>query len=162
MMTLMRARVIVFSIWSILFLVYLGMFLAVAQYHPDIDPVEARGAAWRVAYILVPVLSAFASFWFVPQAAGSPQPETDGGVVRPDRAYAMFVLTGVVHSIVLFYFLISVVLHRYPLSPPPGEAFLDRVDWGLNLLLFLSSLAVLPVGWLLRDPTLNKLHDMPK
>ena len=152
-MSAIRARVMLFGIWAALFVVYVAMFLLMARFK-DVDVLEARGAAWRSAYILIPILSAFASFWFLSKS-GHQIDVVPPHVLNTEHVYGMFGLTAVVHGLVLLYFLTSVVFHTFPLDPGPGEGFDDSVDFGLNLLLLLSSLAVLPVGWLLGDQDLE-------
>jgi hypothetical protein len=151
-----KSRLIMFTIWALLFVIYVGMFLVMSEVKA-VDSGEARAAAWRCAYILVPLLTAFASFWFIPSTPQS----TREAVIPFEKVYGMFGLTAVVHVLVLGYFVLAIVLHRFPLSPDPGDSFSDRVDFGLNLLLFISSLAVLPIGWLLGDASLLRLSDVP-
>ena len=145
---LRRVRTALFIIWTIIFAAYVLFFLAVG-WIKDLDADDVRAAAWRSAYLLLPVLSAFAGFWF---------PGNRGQEKRADEridweaAFAAFVLTALVHGIVLLYFTFYVALYDFPHGANHNERFETRVDWGLNLLLFLSSLAVAPVAYVLRRP----------
>lgn len=143
-------RVVLFSVWCVLFLVYVGMFLAVGRWREAIDVAEARDAARQVAYIFLPALSAFAGFWFTPEedkkTAGHEIRDDD--TVSFDRIFATFALTALVHIVVLGYFFMYVVFGEFSFSPDPSESFTAATSWGLNLLVILSTLVLLPVGYL--------------
>ena len=113
------ARVILFTLWCLLFATYLIMFLLVGRYKPDVSPSQAIDAAWRIGYIMLPVLSAFASFWFVGELGAG----TDDLHVRipGSKAYAAFVLTALVHCIMLSYFVLYVVTRTFDFSPNSGR-----------------------------------------
>lgn len=151
-MTVKKTRVILFALWCVLFIAYLGMFLAVGRWRDVIDVGEARDAARQVMYIFLPVLGAFAGFWFTPEAdnrtKGQPK---DDAVLSGDRVFAGFALTGVVHFVVFGYFLMYVVFGEFSFSPNHDESFVGVVAWGLNLLVALSSLVLLPVGYLTKQ-----------
>jgi hypothetical protein len=146
-------RVVLFSIWCVLFVIYIGLFLAVARWREVIDISEARDAARQIAYIFLPALAAFAGFWFTPDDERKLEnPESaNEEVVSFERTFAAFALTGMVHTVVLGYFLLFVVFGEFNYSPDPDESFAGVVAWGLNLLVALSSLALLPVGFLTKQ-----------
>lgn len=151
-MTKKTARFALFLIWASLLLIYIFMFI-LCGLREDISFTEAMDAALKTAYILIPILTAFASFWFVPMAAGTPAPSDDDTPIEMDRFVAMMVFTGLVHFIVLGYFLVAVVFARYDITKPnPQDTFASRVAIGHNLLVLFSSLAVLPVGFVLNRP----------
>jgi hypothetical protein len=143
-----QARFLLFNLWLIMFVVYVAFFLGLGAYNSKVGFEQGSDAAWKIAYIQLPIISAFAGFWFTP-SIGQQKYERDDPVVDPHRVYAMFALTVTVHLILVFYLLFGVLLVDWGF-PDRGESFSNRVDTGARIMVFLSSLAVLPVGYVLR------------
>jgi hypothetical protein len=154
-MKLGKARIFLFFIWTGLFLAYVLMMLC-TSFKRGVSPQQSSEAAWSVGYVLFPVLTAFASFWFLPrafhqQAAGKAQ---DNRSVQPHQVYAMFTLTAVVHLIVVAYFAIFLFAPDWADEHRQSWTFDEALSAGLKMMVFFSSVAVLPVGWVLNpsDP----------
>jgi hypothetical protein len=142
---------ILFTIWSLLYVIYAGFFLSLESWHPDIDGPLCRQATWEVSYILVPVLSAFASFWFLPVLGKSIPKGGETVTIGFEQAYAGVVLTLIAHGIVGGYLILNVGMQRFSLSPQLGDGPSERINFALQILMFLSSLSAFPVGWILGD-----------
>src|SRR5262249_12335011 len=144
-MRMSRARFLLFNFWLVMFLLYVLCFLVLGALEPKIGFEQGSNAAWKMAYIQLPILSAFASFWFVPNL-GQQRLARDNPTLDTHRVYAMFALTGIVHVVLVVYFVMGVVLVKWD-YPDRGEAFADRVDTGARLMVWLFSLAIVPVGY---------------
>lgn len=146
----MSVRLWLFFAWVCIAFCYVAFFLIIGRAKTGVDPAECRNAVWQIVYITLPVLSAFASFWFKPHS-GTFEAEHDrvGAKVRKDRVIAMFVLTAFVHGVVWLYWIINIALSDLPQFPADDQSsFEEVVRGGMNLLVFLSSIAILPVGYL--------------
>src|SRR4051794_13461698 len=97
---LKKGRFWLFNVWCAIFFIYIALFLLVGYFRPEIDFAESQDAAWRSGYIMLPILSAFASFWFVPQANKTEEERSreNDEEVDPEPAYAIFALTALVHG----------------------------------------------------------------
>lgn len=171
--TLIQARIWLFSIWVAAFVTYIFAFLATSL-KDAVTFDQASNAAWDIAYIMVPIITAFASFWFSPsrnnsQSDQSPQKTVDQPpqetvdhspqeIVDGQRAYAMFILTIVFHLIILGYFSIGIFAVDFYDPKTPDISYDSRVDMGIKFLLLLSSFAVLPVGFVLGGQAPSKLY----
>ena len=154
-----QARFLLFNFWLVMFLVYVLLFLGLGAANPKVGFEQGSDAAWKIAYIQLPILSAFASFWFTP-TLGQQDFEREDPVLDPRRACAMFALTALVHLVLVFYFLFGVVFVDWGF-PDRGESFARRVDTGARMMVFLSSLAILPVGYVLRIESPSRILTVP-
>lgn len=158
-MTLQTARIWIFLIWVAVFLAYEGLILSQLTV-PGFSSPDVHSMAWRMAYIMVPVLSAFASFWFMPDGNLSRETEDDNrSLLQKDRIIALFVCTLLVHLIVFCYILFFVRLHTFSFVDDPADSYAARMEWALNFFLFISSIAIIPAGFLLRNPSLKRFSD---
>jgi hypothetical protein len=153
-MRVTTARFTLFAVWCSLFLVYVVTFLLTSE-KDNVDFDQASEAAWKIAYVFLPILTAFSVFWFTP----TPTPKTakerkqkedeEQRTIDRSRAIALFALTAVFHVIVMVYFLIAVVLVDWGWHTDDPKSYTARVDGGIKLLTLLSVLAVMPVGYVL-------------
>jgi hypothetical protein len=104
----------------------------------------AIDATWKVAYLIVPVLGAFAGFWFGPATPKEEEIE----IVDPQRRRAMFVLTGVLHGVVYLIIVVGVLVVDFQDQEEP-VSYPERVDLVIKFMLLIWSVSLLPVGWLL-------------
>lgn len=157
-MRMEKARVILFTIWLALFVGYTMMFL-MTSYKSGVTFEQASESSWKIIYVLLPILSAFASFWFLPHLQATPQEQQQqrDEVVDSTRAYAIFAVTGAVHVIVFGYFAIGVLFVDFG-YPDQLISYSDRVDTGMRILVFLSSFVVLPVGFVLKGKAPERLE----
>jgi hypothetical protein len=149
-MTHNKARVVLFCIWVALLVVYFIMFLLTGL-KAGITIEQAGESCWKIIYVILPVLSAFASFWFLPKA----RPTNDVPDLEPvefTTLLAMFVVTGVFHALVLLYFLIAVLMPDFGFDDGDPKSYAGRVDFGVKLLVVFSAILVLPVGYVLGTP----------
>ena len=153
-MRVTTARFALFAIWCSLFLVYV-ITLLLTSMKDGVKFDEASEAAWKIAYVFLPILTAFAVFWFTP----TPIPTTDKQKKRQEeekartidrsKTIALFALTIVFNAIVITYFLIAVVCVDWGWQSDVPKSYTGRVDGGIKLLTLLSVLAVMPVGYVL-------------
>jgi hypothetical protein len=141
-----QARVALFSLWVVAFVVYVFLFLATST-KKGVTFDQASQAAWNVAYVLVPIITAFGSFWFSPK--GDSRQSSANKKIDGVQLYAMFALTSVFHVIVLGYFAFAIFLVDFYDPVTPDISYADRVDTGIKWLMLLSAFAVLPVGFVL-------------
>ena len=126
-MALSKARTFLFSLWAAFFLTYVLMILFTSK-KEGVGFALASEAAWKICYVLLPILTAFASFWFSPRTKKQ-RDEDKKKVVEPVEIYAVFVLTGIFHVLVMTYFLLAVVLEDWAwLEPGPGRLAKARVS----------------------------------
>lgn len=144
---LVHARIYLFTIWAASFLFYIALTLGTSL-KKGVEFSEASDATWSVAYVLLPILSAFGSFWFLP-SVGNAATSDDDERVDFQRVYAMFVITLIFH-ISLFTFFSFAVLFKNFNFPDTGDSYRDRVNLWMKFVVLLSSLAVLPVGYVLK------------
>lgn len=163
-MKLMHARFLLFSIWVGVFVTYL-LLLFCTSFKRGVTSHQASQAAWTVGYAMLPVLLAFASFFFAPLATQENERARalEQIIVRRDRLYAMLVLTALVHLVVLFYFVTFLLAPDWADEGKQTTTFDDTLADGLKWLALLSSLAVIPVGWILNpeSPTPVSLSTPP-
>jgi len=156
-MKINTARVILFGIWFVIFVSYVVLFMLVGRFNPQVDPKQAREASWRVSYILAPVLTAFFSFWFIP-SFHQYQLSDDHVLITKTQFWVATLATLGFHSVIFLNLIINVVMREFAFSPDRGESFSEIVDDSLKLMLFLSSIAVMPVGFLLgRDVAMGNV-----
>lgn len=150
--TIGQARVTLFSLWAFAFVAYVFAFLATST-KDGVTFDQASKAAWNIAYVLVPIIAAFASFWFSPKGEDSAK-QSARKKIDGVRLYAMFSLTLVFHIIVLGYFAFAIFFvdfgeADFVVDRPHDISYSDRVDAGIKWLMLLSAFAVLPVGFVL-------------
>ncbi len=131
-----------FYFWCGLFIIYIATFL-LSSMKTRVGWPQASDAAWRVAYLIVPVLSAFGSYWF---GANEPQKERR---IDPRRRRVMFVLTGILHAAVLLWIVFGVLTVDFADQEKP-KSYVEAVDDVIKTLLLVWSASLIPVGWLLK------------
>jgi hypothetical protein len=144
--TISQARFYLFNIWVGAFLIYVFAFLSTSL-KDGVTFDQASHASWNIAYVLLPIITSFGSFWFGPQSDLDKQhgkKEMDGS-----RAYAVFSITALFHIVLLGFFSFAIFAVDFKNPSSPDVSFTDRVDAGMKWLLLLSSAAVLPVGFVL-------------
>ena len=158
-MTVRVVRLIVFAVWIIAFLMDELLILMLMNKIPNsssagFESAEIRSWAWRVAYIFLPVLIAFASFWFTPDA--STIKKSTSKITKPEISFeqviVLFALTILVHGAFFSYLYYFIYLPISNLGIEGEINYSAQLEGGLNLFLFLLPLAIIPVGWLLRKP----------
>jgi hypothetical protein len=145
------ARVLMFSIWLSLFVGYI-VLMRCTSFKRAITHQQATEAAWLITYILLPVLTAFASFFFAPLSSERDAKfakKSESYKIGKDRLFVMITLTIAVHLIILLNFILSIYIPDWADETKQTQTFDEALASGLKLMVFLSSLAVLPVGWLL-------------
>src|SRR5207253_135786 len=100
-MKLYTARIVLFCVWATLLVFYPLLFLLTRQDGVSIK--QATESCWKSVYVLLPILTAFGSFWFLP-TSGQPGHKDDDKPIDTGQLIAMFVITMVVHLIVVVYF----------------------------------------------------------
>ncbi|WP_442505477.1 hypothetical protein SH528x_004267 [Novipirellula sp. SH528] len=143
-----QVRVYLFATWLLIALAYVFFFLILGAFQEYSDvKVDARNSAWSTIYINLPVLTAFASFWFLPQQGQGNQ--DDESMIDTHAAFAAFAVTGFVHLIVGGYFFLCLVIDPPSALPAANEeGFAEVAKSGLDMMVFLLSLAVLPVTYI--------------
>lgn len=145
-MSLTSGRLLLFTIWLALFAVYVVGFLYVGT-QPGVNAAQANEAAWTAAYILGPVLAAFATFYLGPNAIANLN--ADGAKpILLQQLFVLLSLTFVMHGIVLTYFYLNLWMVDWAF-PPPGEGFNSRASFGFKLLLFLGTIPIIAVNFVL-------------
>jgi hypothetical protein len=140
-----NARLVLFLVWMGLWVMYVVMFFSTTA-KAGVEYEQAIDAVWKVSYVLLPIVSAFGTYYFLPREGQDGPDMVDG-----PRCVAMFTITGVVNLIVLLAFLFGVLLPDFT-APNANYSYHDRVDTGIKVMLLLSSLVALPVGFLLGRP----------
>jgi hypothetical protein len=150
--TVSAARLLLFLIWLGVWLLYVLLFFSATVAKKGVIFQQAADASWQVTYVLLPIITAFASYWFVtePNAspAGTAAPPPDSAVIDRARVVAMFSITLVVNVIVGIYFLFGALLPDFD-APDSTSTFSGGVEAGVKMLVVLASLVGLPVGFLL-------------
>lgn len=143
------ARLWIFALWGLSFLVMIfALELAPGLRQGVIAPADAHAALIKMAALFVPVLTAFATFWF--------RPGTDGALVQVvprDRANIAIVITVAYHLVVVGLLMYATYGQQYA----SGEAgdFIPPItfnEWVTNVLqigLFASPIATAPSAYLL-------------
>ncbi len=134
-----------FYVWSGLFLLYVVTFLF-SSMKSGIGFPLAIDATWKVAYLIVPVLGAFAGFWFGPAA---PESDDEVEVIDKRKRRAMFILTAALHSFVYMVIIIGILGVDFRDQETP-VSYSQRVDIVLKFMLLIWSVSLLPIGWLLK------------
>ena len=137
-------RLQLFYVWCGIFALYVCTFLLSTVKEGVTFPL-AIDAVWKVAYLIVPVLGAFAGFWFGPH---SQQPAHEITVVDPNRRRVMFVLTALLHGFVYLIIIFGVLVVDFADQEAP-VSYPHRVDTVIRFMLLIWSVSLLPVGWLL-------------
>lgn len=149
-MSVSSARLVLFLIWLGVWLAYVVLFLGTTL--KDIPFELAFDAAWKVSYVLLPIVSAFASFWFTAKKQPSARTAPDDQALLPfDKTVATFAITGAVNAILFLVFLFGVVLPDFN-APDSQASYPARVDMGVKFMVVLASFVALPVGFLLGEP----------
>jgi hypothetical protein len=121
----------------------------------------AADAAWKVTYVLFPVMSAFGTFWFLPKRTEPPgATPTDNALLAQGRCVAMFTITGAVNFIVLLFFTFGVVFPDFN-DPRANYSYHERVDAGIRVMVFLATFFALPVGFVLGQQVETARHLPP-
>jgi hypothetical protein len=153
-MTMRSARFSLMVIWILLFVFYVGVLIFLPMIRREIDSQETKDAIWKTAYILLPIISAFASFFLGPEFAGE---KKDTKRIDWQQFATLFILTAVGHLLVICYFMVYVVLVDYSFSDSPRDSFAGCVfDW-YRWLATVSTLAVAPVGFVLKRADITSL-----
>src|SRR5271170_8025545 len=105
MMGTVRFRL--FMLWLVVFAIYTGAFLILPSIRPDISYGDSQDAAWKSAYILLPIVVAFGSFYFGNDFNADLE---DTETIHPRRAKSVIMLTALFHALVLVYFCFHVFL----------------------------------------------------
>ena len=154
---MMSARFSLLVTWALLFMVYVVTLIFLPKWVGDIDPAEARDAVWKTTYLLIPVLAAFASFLFGPPLAG----ERRVSKKLPWDVFAGIVIfTVIAHVPAICYFFAYVVFGDFKLVHSVNETFVACVTEWHKFLAICSTLAVLPVGYVLKRADLKGLADL--
>lgn len=146
-----------FLVWCFLLVLYVSLFL-LSSTKTAVDFTQAADAAWKVAYLIVPVLGAFGGFWFAD--AAEQEEAREQRRVKPQVRNAVFIITGVLHSLVVMYLVIGVLLENFNL-PEGGIFYEERVELVLRVLLLVWSVSLLPVGWLLKGQEIPTPNEAP-
>jgi hypothetical protein len=143
-----------FFTWCGLFILYGVTFMSTSIKRGVGFPL-AIDATWKVAYLIVPVLGAFAGYWF---GLGQQPTEADE-VVDRQRRQIMFVLTGVLHGMVYLIIVFGILLEDFRDQEFPVP-YPQRVDLVLKFMLLIWSVSLLPVGWLLKGQKIAVPPDL--
>jgi hypothetical protein len=109
---------------------------------------QAADASWKATYVLLPIVSAFGTYWFGGQQSSTPaKPPADDAILDGAKTVALFSITAAVNLIVLMYFLFGVVFYDFN-DPDSTVSYSDRVDMGIRIMVLLAGLVALPVGFL--------------
>jgi len=156
-MTMVMARFNLLLTWALLFLLYVVTLIFLPKFRSEIDPHEAREAVWKTTYLLIPVLAAFASFLFGPQLAGEPKEakKLDWQVFA-----GIVIFTLIAHIPAVCYFFAYVVFAEYSFSNNVNDSFAGCVTERHKFLALASTVAVLPVGYVLKRADLKSLTDL--
>ncbi len=149
-MKLYKARIILFLIWIAIFAMY-WVLLSLTSWKAGVTSEQAAESCWKIGYVILPVLASFMSFWFIPQIRGgataSDNKKVDFGILL-----AMFVATGVFHSLVLLTFLNHVIMPDFGFPDGEPRSYEASVDSAIKVFCFFQSILVLPVGYVLGTP----------
>lgn len=131
-------------------LVYvLGFFTLGAIPSLGVERREATDVAVRTIFIHLPVLAAFGSFWFSIDSDTQDTHQFKRSMPKQE-AIAIWVLTGLVHIIVLVYLVLFLVVFPPEWPETDADTFKGIASFGIDLLVILSGLAYLPVEFLTR------------
>ena len=140
-----------FASWCLMMVVYVAFFFLIGAVPAlGVDRKEASDVAVRTIFIHLPVLAAFGSFWFsIDQSSAR-----DGDQFKPSmpkqEAIAVWMLTGLIHVIVVLYFLLFLVVFPPEYPDVYEDSFRGIANFGIDLLVILSGVAYLPVEFLTR------------
>ncbi|APZ95204.1 hypothetical protein [Fuerstiella marisgermanici] len=139
----------IFAAWCAMMVVYVSFFFVVGAVPSlGVNRQEASDVAVRTIFIHLPVLAAFGSFWF------SIDQDTSASQFKPSmpkqEAYAIWMLTGLVHVIVVLYLVLFLVAFPPDFPDTYEDSFRGIANFGVDLLVILSGLAYLPVEFLTR------------
>ena len=143
-----RLRIDLFCFWFILMLSYMLTFLLCALFKDGIDFEGASGAVWRVAYMFVPVLGAFGSFWF---SGGTDLTKNGKKEFSSNTRWLLIGFSLLLHIPVVLFLSFGVLAADFPnLVASTNVGFSDRVESVMRFLFIVWSVSLLPVGWVLR------------
>jgi hypothetical protein len=146
--TVHDVRLALWFFWLAVFFLYVAGFILIAG-APGIPLAAAREAAWTAAYMFLPVLVAFAGFWFEPAAAQK------GKRRCLKKGWIAVVASGTLvgHAIPLLYFgtyfMRAVVFQNLPDATTYEESFEATVAFGFKLLLLVGGLPTSLVNYLI-------------
>ena len=146
------ARRYLFLIWAVGFLLYVVLTIC-TKFKPGVSFNDASNATWRIAYILIPVLTAFASFTLRTKSAQQDRKLPAGA------AYVIFTLTAMFHGFLLFYFLLAISFESFNWPDDPADSFEGRFEWFVRFVFLFSTIGLAPLGFLLggREPALGSM-----
>jgi hypothetical protein len=161
--TMGKVRFQLFIGWLMISMLYIFAFLALPLIRGEISDHDAMDAAWKTAYIFAPIVSAFGAFYFASDFSAELE---DKETIHPRQAKVALLLTASYHVITIGLFTIHVFLAKYSFPDNPADSFIERVSSCHKLLVFLSPLAVSPIGFILKRPDMKSLtsigEDKPK
>jgi hypothetical protein len=150
-------RMILLFSWLIMFIFYVGAFLTLPSLNAKIDENDAQDAAWKTAYIFLPVVTAFATFYF---SLDFSKEDEDTETMHSRQGVVAFTLSITFHVIAFIWFCVSVYFATYNFSIKTGESFNERVSAFHKVLVMFSTLAVLPVGFVLKRADMKSLSSI--
>ena len=146
-----------FITWCLMMLMYVIFFFSLGAIPSlGVNREEASDVAVRTIFIHLPVLAAFGSFWFsIDQSQATANSQFRPSMPKQE-AFAVWVLTAIVHTIVITYLFLYLVLSppEYPNSYE--DSFRGISNFGIDLLVILSGLAYMPVEFLTRRKVVLK------
>jgi hypothetical protein len=156
-----KVRITLFTMWSAFFVITFVIFFLVGRFRKEINANQAIDAALRIGYLILPVLAAFGTFWFLPSKLKGGE---DDSFIRVDgtRFFGAITLTATTQGLFLLYVILFIVTKEYSYSPNPGESFMELADRGLMFFSLVCTVGVLPVGFVLgKDVQLHPDQHAP-
>jgi hypothetical protein len=140
------ARLSLFLIWMVLWLGYVLVFFLTTQ--KGIPFEHASEAAWKMTYALLPIVSAFATYWFAMETPPQSNPPAPAAILPAEKWIPLFTITGVVNVIVMIFLIFGIILPDFS-DPDKRLSYTDRADQAVKIMVFLAGFVGLPVGFLL-------------
>lgn len=157
-----KLRQLLFLMWSVLFIVYISIFLSLSAIKADsITFEQASNAAWNIAYLMIPVLGAFAGYWF----NDNNNDDNEKKRISPQRFQMAIILTIILHVIVFLYIVFGVIIVDYKNTDPAtggGQSFENNVANIMKVLLLIWSVSLAPVQWLLKGQKIPDPSSGPR
>lgn len=150
-------RITLFFSWLAMFALYMLAFLTLPFINGKIDWADAQDAAWKTTYIFLPIVTAFATFYLSLDFSAK---DENTERVHHRQATVAFCISIMFHLLAIVWFLATVCLATYSFSNEQGSSFNERVSTFHKILVMFSSLAVLPVGWVLKRSDMKSLASM--
>jgi hypothetical protein len=147
-MTVSSARLLLFIVWLGVWLFYVLFFFLLTVWHKGVSFEQAAKAGHQVTYVLLPIVTAFGSYWFAQTRVPAGATPPDLAQIDMPQSVAMFAITAAVNFIVLLYFLFGVAFVDYDQPGTGKRAFDEAVASGVTMMVTLSALVALPVGFL--------------